>query len=79
MTLSSGRRARGATSGVFSVVRCAAHRSLWVYGVAECAQTLYYRRIRDRNCYIGEEIRQPHSIERQCQCTEEDYEWCVRP
>jgi hypothetical protein len=73
MTLSSGRRARVVTSAAYLAVRYVGRgdrlRPLTL------AQTLYYRRIRDRNCYIGEEIRQPHSIERQCQCTEEDFEW----
>lgn len=40
-------------------------------------QALYHRRIRDRNCYIGERLPQPHKIEKNCPCTEEDFEWCV--
>lgn len=40
-------------------------------------QTLYHRRIRDRNCYIGEQIQQPHSVQRNCLCTDADFEWCV--
>lgn len=38
-------------------------------------QTLYYRRVRDRNCYIGEKLPQPHSVQRNCLCTDEDFEW----
>ncbi|ORY88169.1 putative signal sequence binding protein [Leucosporidium creatinivorum] len=37
-------------------------------------QALYHRRIRDRNCYIGERLPQPHKIEKNCPCTEEDFE-----
>ncbi|SCZ93735.1 BZ3500_MvSof-1268-A1-R1_Chr6-3g08852 [Microbotryum saponariae] len=37
-------------------------------------QTRYYRRIRDRNCFIGERLPQPHKIERYCPCTEQDFE-----
>lgn len=40
-------------------------------------QTLYYRRIRDKNCYIGEKLPQPHSVQQNCLCQDEDYEWCV--
>ncbi|KAM0751951.1 putative signal sequence binding protein [Meredithblackwellia eburnea MCA 4105] len=37
-------------------------------------QVLYHRRIRDRNCYIGERLPQPHKQVRDCACTEDDYE-----
>ncbi|KAI5476446.1 signal sequence binding protein [Pseudohyphozyma bogoriensis] len=37
-------------------------------------QTLYHRRIRDRNCYVGERLTQPHKIEKNCPCTVEDFE-----
>jgi len=37
-------------------------------------QTLYHRRLRDHNCYIGEELPQPFKQVRTCQCTEEDFE-----
>ena len=40
-------------------------------------QTLFHRRIRDRMCYIGERLPQPHSIVRNCPCGEEDFEWSV--
>lgn len=40
-------------------------------------QTLYYRRIRDKSCYIGERLTQPHKEVRDCACTEDDFEWCV--
>ena len=38
-------------------------------------QTLYYRRIRDKDCYIGEALPQPHSVQRNCLCTADDFEW----
>ena len=40
-------------------------------------QALYHRRIRDRNCYIGERLPQPHKIEKHCPCSEQDFEWWV--
>jgi hypothetical protein len=42
-------------------------------------QTLYHRRLRDHNCYIGEQIRQPHSIQQDCLCTDKDFEWYAVP
>jgi hypothetical protein len=40
-------------------------------------QTLYHRRIRDKNCYVGEIVEQPKSIVRNCTCTPSDFEWLV--
>ncbi|KAM0787341.1 hypothetical protein ACM66B_003430 [Microbotryomycetes sp. NB124-2] len=37
-------------------------------------QVLYHRRIRDRNCFIGERLPEYHKIEKYCPCTEEDFE-----
>ncbi|POW07093.1 hypothetical protein PSHT_10089 [Puccinia striiformis] len=39
-------------------------------------QTLYYRRVRSpsRLCYVGEKLPQPHKIQRNCLCSEEDFE-----
>ncbi|KAF7724908.1 vacuolar protein sorting/targeting protein PEP1 [Apophysomyces ossiformis] len=37
-------------------------------------ETLYYRRIRERDCYIGEKLVQPREVVRNCQCTEADFE-----
>jgi len=37
-------------------------------------QTLYHRRIRDRNCYIGEQLPQPFKTVRTCACTDDDFE-----
>ncbi|KAI9318385.1 hypothetical protein BX666DRAFT_1927417 [Dichotomocladium elegans] len=37
-------------------------------------ETKYYRRIQDRDCYIGEKLVQPHSEVRNCTCTYEDFE-----
>jgi cbb3-type cytochrome oxidase subunit 3 len=36
--------------------------------------TLYHRRIRDKNCYIGETLPQPFKEERICECTADDFE-----
>ncbi|KAI8364623.1 hypothetical protein BD560DRAFT_165544 [Blakeslea trispora] len=37
-------------------------------------ETQYYRRIQDRDCYIGEKLVQPREVIRDCSCTDEDYE-----
>ncbi|GAA6042590.1 hypothetical protein JCM8097_003146 [Rhodosporidiobolus ruineniae] len=37
-------------------------------------QALYHRRIRDRNCFVGERLPQPHKIEKYCPCGKEDFE-----
>ncbi|KAG1149093.1 hypothetical protein G6F37_003371 [Rhizopus arrhizus] len=37
-------------------------------------ESVYHRRIRDHDCYIGEKLVQPKEIVRDCTCTEEDYE-----
>lgn len=37
-------------------------------------QTFYHRRIRDRDCYIGEAIEQPKAVVRNCTCTASDFE-----
>ncbi|CDS81921.1 related to VPS10 domain-containing receptor SorCS1 precursor [Sporisorium scitamineum] len=37
-------------------------------------QTYYYRRKRRADCYVGEKIVQPHSVSRNCSCTEADFE-----
>lgn len=39
-------------------------------------QTMYHRRIRGRSCYIGEELK-PFKEEKVCECSEDDFEWCV--
>jgi hypothetical protein len=38
-------------------------------------ETQYFRRIQDRDCYIGEKLVQPREVVRNCTCTEADYEW----
>lgn len=38
-------------------------------------QTMYHRRIRERNCYIGERVEQQRTIVRNCTCTPSDFEW----
>ncbi|OAD72986.1 hypothetical protein PHYBLDRAFT_20680 [Phycomyces blakesleeanus NRRL 1555(-)] len=40
-------------------------------------ETKYYRRIQDRDCYIGEKLVQPREEVRNCACQQEDYEWQV--
>ena len=37
-------------------------------------QTYYYRRKRRAECFVGEKIVQPHSVSRNCPCTEADFE-----
>ncbi|KAG8905227.1 vacuolar protein sorting/targeting protein PEP1 [Tulasnella sp. 403] len=37
-------------------------------------QTLYHRRIRDRNCYVGEQAKTPERIVKNCQCAASDFE-----
>ena len=37
-------------------------------------ETQYYRRIQDRDCFIGEKLVQPREVTRNCSCTEEDFE-----
>ncbi|KAI9488126.1 hypothetical protein BDB00DRAFT_849759 [Zychaea mexicana] len=37
-------------------------------------ETKYYRRIQNRDCYIGERLVQPREEVRNCECTEEDFE-----
>jgi len=37
-------------------------------------QTLYHRRIRDRNCYIGEQTKTPERTVKNCECTASDFE-----
>lgn len=37
-------------------------------------QTYYYRRKRSVECYVGQEIVQPHSVVKNCSCTDADFE-----
>ncbi|KAI8075104.1 hypothetical protein BC940DRAFT_363148 [Gongronella butleri] len=37
-------------------------------------ETLYYRRIQERDCYIGEKLVQPKDIVRNCSCSALDFE-----
>ncbi|KAH7908483.1 hypothetical protein BJ138DRAFT_352183 [Hygrophoropsis aurantiaca] len=37
-------------------------------------QSLYHRRIRDRNCVIGKQQKQAETLVRNCACSEEDFE-----
>jgi hypothetical protein len=38
------------------------------------SQVQYYRRIRDRQCYVGETLRQTREVVRNCTCTPNDFE-----
>ena len=38
-------------------------------------QTLYHRRIRDKNCYVGDTVEQPRSVVKNCTCGSQDFEW----
>lgn len=38
------------------------------------SQTLYHRRIRDHNCYIGETLAHPRTVVRNCTCAASDFE-----
>ncbi|KAG8983213.1 vacuolar protein sorting/targeting protein PEP1, partial [Tulasnella sp. 427] len=40
-------------------------------------QTLYHRRARDRNCYIGEKPKVPEKTVKNCECLRSDFEWWV--
>ncbi|KAJ9094955.1 hypothetical protein QFC21_005747 [Naganishia friedmannii] len=37
-------------------------------------QTLYHRRLRDHNCYIGETLEQSRKVVKNCTCTPQDFE-----
>ncbi|KAJ9111054.1 hypothetical protein QFC19_001252 [Naganishia cerealis] len=37
-------------------------------------QTMYHRRIRDHNCYIGETLEQSRKVVKNCTCTPSDFE-----
>ncbi|KAJ9098981.1 hypothetical protein QFC20_005799 [Naganishia adeliensis] len=40
----------------------------------DASQTLYHRRIRDRNCYIGETLEHPRTVVKNCTCVPSDFE-----
>ena len=37
-------------------------------------QVMYHRRIRDRNCFVGQKVEQPRNIVKNCTCTAADFE-----
>jgi len=37
-------------------------------------QTLYHRRVRDRNCYVGDQPKAVEKVVKNCVCTENDFE-----
>jgi len=37
-------------------------------------QTLYHRRVRDRNCYVGDQPKAAEKVVKNCVCTESDFE-----
>lgn len=41
-------------------------------------QTLYHRRVRDKNCVVGEQPKLEDKVVKMCPCIESDFEWCVR-
>lgn len=42
--------------------------------MTDASQTLYHRRIRDRNCYIGETLEHPRTVVKNCTCVASDFE-----
>lgn len=45
--------------------------------MADVVQQWYKRRKANVDCYVGEKFKDPVEYEEDCQCTAEDYEWCV--
>lgn len=41
------------------------------------AQTRYHRRIRQANCVVGDQELIKGQVVKNCQCTRNDFEWCV--
>lgn len=42
-------------------------------------QTLYHRRVRERNCVVGNQEKAADKVVKNCACTESDFEWYVTP
>jgi hypothetical protein len=40
-------------------------------------QTLYHRRVRDRNCYVGDQPKAAERVVKNCVCMANDFEWWV--
>lgn len=40
-------------------------------------QTLYHRRIRDKNCWVGDQIKNSKKTVKNCECMLSDFEWYV--
>jgi Sortilin, neurotensin receptor 3, C-terminal len=76
MTLSSGVPVRNEKSNVYLVARFVDQLQAYSY-IYTSSQTLYRRRIRDAKCYIGQLDRPPPTIQKNCTCTEVDFEWYV--
>lgn len=38
-------------------------------------QTRYHRRIRDHNCYVGDQTKTEERIVKNCECIASDFEW----
>lgn len=41
-------------------------------------QTLYHRRVRNANCVVGVQPKAKEQVVKNCECTRNDFEWCVR-
>lgn len=76
MTSSSGVLRKRGQSVVFLDARLVCYFSfLYVYTSSLALQTLYHRRIRDRNCYIGNQPKIEEKVESTCPCARVDFEW----
>jgi len=51
--------------------------SLRQYSVLTTSQTLYHRRVRDKNCIVGTQPKIEDKVVKACACIESDFEWCV--
>ena len=40
-------------------------------------QTLYHRRVRNKNCVVGTQPKIEEKVVKNCACVENDFEWCV--
>lgn len=38
-------------------------------------QTIYHRRVRDAQCYIGDQPKIEEKVVENCACTRSDFEW----
>lgn len=71
MTLNFGVLAR--KKDVFLGERCVS--KLPETYILNSVKTLYHRRIRDRNCYVGDQPKDLAKVVHNCACTNLDFEW----